>query len=91
MNENETTTSDVPTPGDDATLTDDVSPQEKELNSDSQSQEENPNARGSKRAVLGDLAKERDKRQAAEAERDELQTRLAELEKEKADAEAKGR
>ncbi|MGS2664977.1 hypothetical protein ACU6QD_08335 [Corynebacterium glucuronolyticum] len=76
MNENETTTSDVPTPGDDATLTDDVSPQEKELNSDSQSQEENPNARGSKRAVLGDLAKERDKRQAAEAERDELKKQL---------------
>lgn len=37
---------------------------------------ENPDARGSKRAVLGDLAKERDKRQAAEAERDELKKQL---------------
>lgn len=77
-------------------------------------EEENPDGRGSKRAVLGDLAKERDKRQAAEAERDELkkqldaiaekdmtelekaqkhqaelQSRVEELEKEKADAERK--
>lgn len=77
-------------------------------------EEENPDGRGSKRAVLGDLAKERDKRQAAEAERDELkkqldaiaekdmtelekaqkhrdelQARVEELEKEKADAERK--
>lgn len=114
MNENETTTSDVPTPGENSPETTDVSSQEKELNSDLQSQEENPDGRGSKRAVLGDLARERDKRQAVEAERDELkkqldaiaekdmselekaqkqrdelQTRLAELEKEKADAERK--
>lgn len=75
MNKNETTTNDVPTPGEDATPTDGVSPQDEVLNPESQSQE-NPEGRGSKRAVLGDLAKERDKRQAAEAERDELKKQL---------------
>ncbi|QXB19721.1 DUF4355 domain-containing protein [Corynebacterium coyleae] len=44
---------------------------------------DNPDARGSKRAVLKDLATERDKRQAAEAARDELQERLDAIDREK--------
>lgn len=99
---------------DKTTESNDAQQSEPKNENDSEDEEENPNARGSKRAVLGDLAKERDKRQAVEAERDELkkqldaiaekdmtelekaqkqrdelQTRLAELEKEKADAERK--
>lgn len=35
-------------------------------------EDDNPDGRGSKRAVLKDLAEERDKRQAAEAARDEF-------------------
>lgn len=46
-------------------------------------EENNPDARGSKRAVLKDLASERDKRQAAEAARDELQERLDAIDREK--------
>ncbi len=45
-------------------------------------QEENPDGRGSKREVLADLARERDKRQAVEAERDTLKAdadKLAEV------------
>lgn len=38
-------------------------------------EEDNPDGRGSKRAVLKDLASERDKRQFAKATRDELQER----------------
>ena len=46
-------------------------------------EEDNPDGRGSKRAVLKDLAAERDKRQAAEAARDELQERLDAIDREK--------
>ena len=46
-------------------------------------EDDNPDARGSKRAVLKDLATERDKRQAAEAARDELQERLDAIDREK--------
>lgn len=46
-------------------------------------EEDNPDGRGSKRAVLKDLASERDKRQAAEAARDELQERLDAIDREK--------
>ena len=99
---------------DKTTESNDAQQSEPKNENDSEDEEENPNARGSKRAVLGDLAKERDKRQAVEAERDELkkqldaiaekdmtelekvqknreqlQARVEELEKEKADAERK--
>lgn len=99
---------------DKTTESNDAQQSEPKNENDSEDEEENPDGRGSKRAVLGDLARERDKRQAVEAERDELkkqldaiaekdmtelekaqkqrdelQTRLAELEKEKADAERK--
>jgi len=48
-----------------------------------ENEDDNPDARGSKRAVLKDLATERDKRQAAEAARDELQERLDAIDREK--------
>lgn len=43
--------------------------------------EEDPNARGSKTQVLKDLARERDKRQQLETERDEMRKRLDEIDK----------
>ena len=46
-------------------------------------EEDNPDGRGSKRAVLKDLAEERDKRQAAEAARDEYKERLDAIDREK--------
>ena len=46
-------------------------------------EEDNPDGRGSKRAVLKDLAEERDKRQAAEAARDEYKERLEAIDREK--------
>lgn len=45
---------------------------------DGEGQDEDPDGRGSKRSVLADLARERDKRQALQAERDELQKQLDE-------------
>ena len=46
-------------------------------------EEDNPDGRGSKRAVLKGLAEERDKRQAAEAARDEYKERLDAIDREK--------
>lgn len=43
--------------------------------------DDNPNRRGGHRAVLADLARERDKRQEAEAARDEYKARLDEIDK----------
>ncbi|MDO5670847.1 MAG: hypothetical protein Q4G50_12715 [Corynebacterium sp.] len=51
---------------------------------DSQSDDEegeNPDARGSKKSVLADLAKERDKRQSVEAQRDKLAAKVAAFER----------
>ncbi|MDU0478383.1 hypothetical protein QVA66_03910 [Staphylococcus chromogenes] len=44
---------------------------------------EDPKARGSKDAVLADLARERDRRQAAEAKNKEFEARLKEIERSK--------
>lgn len=49
--------------------------------SDSDGDGGDPNGRGSKTQVLADLAKERDKRQAAEEENTALKSRLAEFER----------
>lgn len=60
----------------------DVEKQEEPESGDDE-EDDNPDGRGSKRAVLKDLAAERDKRQAAEAARDELQERLDAIDREK--------
>ncbi|PFG28317.1 Uncharacterised protein [Corynebacterium renale] len=44
-------------------------------------EDDNPNRRGGHRAVLADLARQRDKRQEAEAARDEYKARLDEIDK----------
>lgn len=49
--------------------------------SDDEEEGENPAARGSKQSVLADLAKERDKRQSVEAQRDELAAKVAAFER----------
>lgn len=45
--------------------------------------DEDPEARGSKNMVLKDLARERDKRQEAEQQRDEFKAKLDEIERSK--------
>ncbi|HFG8808092.1 TPA: hypothetical protein ACGIY5_001459 [Corynebacterium striatum] len=64
--------------------------QEKSVESTSDDKKpEDPDGRGSKRAVLEDLARERKKRQSVESERDELAERLKKLEQENAARERK--
>lgn len=50
-------------------------------NDSNDGEHDNPNRRGGHRAVLADLARERDKRQEAEAARDEYKARLDEIDK----------
>lgn len=59
-----------------------TSPQDGKTDGDS-GKDEDPEARGSKTMVLKDLARERDKRQEAEQQRDEFKAKLDEIERSK--------